>query len=326
MGGVIPQLSSDAPARPRASDLLTADHPLRPFPPLHPRRFAVWFRALVFAGVLAGTGVVLGFGLMFAVLLRNSGTSVWVYPVTELVATVVAFVVLLRVEARRPVELAPQRIGGLAGGLALGAVLMTAVIAVLFVLGSYRIIGTHPDYQVWPDLLSAGLTAAIAEEIAFRAVLFRLLEELLGTWGGIAASAAIFGLAHLSNPDATLWGAIAIALEAGVLFAALYALTRSLWWTIGLHFSWNMLQGPVFGSVVSGSGVGRGWLQAQFSGPDWLTGGAFGIEASVVSVALLTLTGAALLHVIFHQGLAVQPYWVRRRRLLAAASVDAASS
>lgn len=325
MGRVIPQLPRDAPARPRASDLLSADHPLRPFPPLHRRRFAVWFRALVFMAVLAGTGVVLGFGLTFAVLLSNSGSSLWVFPVTELAATVVAFVVLLRVEARHPVELAPQRIGGLAGGLALGAVLMSAVIAVLFVLGSYRIIGTDPDYQVWLDLLSAGITAAIAEEIVFRAVLFRLLEELVGTWGAIAASAAVFGLAHLSNPNASLWGAIAIALEAGVLFAALYALTRSLWWTIGLHFSWNMLQGPVFGSAVSGSGVGRGWLQAQFSGPDWLTGGAFGVEASVVSVALLTLVAAALLHVIFHQELAVKPSWVRHRYLRDSASVAAAS-
>lgn len=321
MAAVIPVVPAEHPARPRVIDQLTGDHPLRPFPPLHRWRFAVWLRFLVFVVVAFGVGLGLGGALIVGLFTPSGRTPFWVFSVTELVATIVAFVALLLLEGRRPVELAPRRIVGLAGGLALGAVLLTTVIGVLFVLGSYRIVGTNPGYDVWPALLSAGITAAIAEEILFRAVLFRLFEEILGTWGALALSALIFGMAHLSNPDATLWGAIAIALEAGVLFAALYAVTRSLWWTIGLHFSWNMLQGPVFGSAVSGSGAASGWFQAQFSGPVWLTGGQFGIEASVVSVALLTLLGAALMHVIFHQGLAVAPYWVRKRRSAATASV-----
>lgn len=321
MAAVIPVVPAEHPARPRAIDQLTGDHPLRPFPPLHRWRFAVWLRFLVFFAVAIGVGLGLGGALIVGFSTSSGRTPFWVFSVTELVATIVAFVALLFLEARRPVELAPRRIVGLAAGLVLGAVLLTAVIAVLFVLGAYRIVGTNPGYDVWPALLSAGITAAIAEEILFRAVLFRLFEELVGTWGALAVSALIFGMAHLSNPDATVWGAIAIALEAGVLFAALYAVTRSLWWTIGLHFAWNMLQGPVFGSAVSGSGAASGWFQAQFSGPDWLTGGQFGIEASVVSVALLTLVGAALMHVIFHQGLAVAPYWVRKRRSAPSASV-----
>ena len=312
---MIPPVPADHPARPRSVDLLTADHPLRPFPPLHRWRFAVWLRFLVFVAVLLGLGFVLGGALIFGFSDPRGHTAFWVYPTTELVATILAFVVLAVIEARKPIEVAPRRLGGLAGGAALGAVLLMSVLGVLFLVGAYRIVGINPAYDVWPDLLWVGITAGIAEEILFRAVLFRLFEELLGTWGGLALSAAIFGLSHLSNPDATLWGAIAIALEAGVLFGALYAVTRSLWWTIGLHFSWNMLQGPVFGSVVSGSGAASGWFQAQFTGSDWLTGGQFGIEASVVSVALLTLLGAALMHVIFHQDLAVKPYWVRKRHL-----------
>lgn len=264
---------------------------------------------------MAATQGLLLFSVLASFILTNKSAPPWLLSLFEPAAAIFAFVVLLRMEARRPVELAPRRLGGLGYGLALGVVLMTAVIGVLAVVGSYRILGTNPEYQVWSDLVSAGFAAAIAEEILFRAVLFRLAEELLGTWGGIAVSAAAFGVAHLSNQDGSLWGAIAIALEAGVLFAALYAVTRSLWWTIGLHFGWNMMQGPVFGSVVSGSPVGAGWLQVEFTGPVWLTGGSFGIEASVVSVALLTLVGAALLHVIYHQGLTVQPYWVRRREL-----------
>jgi membrane protease YdiL (CAAX protease family) len=322
MGLVIPLLPADHPARPRGVDLLTDDHPLRPFPPLHRCRFAAWLRLLVF--VVVGIAAMFGIAKVLAAAIATPGwwARWWVSPVTELIAAIAAFVVLLLLEGRRPVELAPRRLAGLAGGLVLGAVLLSAVIGALFVLGSYRIVGTNPGYNVWPALLSAGVTAAVAEEIAFRAVLFRLFEEVVGTWGALGASALLFGAAHLSNPDATLWGAIAIALEAGVLFAALYAVTRSLWWTIGLHFSWNMMQGPVSGSAVSGSGAASGWFQAQFTGPEWLTGGEFGIEASVVSVALLTLVGAALMHVIFRQSLAVRPYWARRRVLASRPEAD----
>lgn len=315
MGLVIPLLPADHPARPRVIDLLTEDHPLRPFPPQHRWRFAVWLRLVVFVVAAIAFGFGIAKGLSAAISTPGWWARWWVSPVTELVAAILAFVLLLLLEGRRPVELAPRRLGGLAGGLALGVVLLCAVIGVLFVIGSYRIVGTNPGYNVWPALVSAGFTAAIAEEILFRAVLYRLFEELVGTWGALGFSAVLFGAAHLSNPDATLWGALAIALEAGVLFAALYAVTRSLWWTIGLHFSWNMMQGPVFGSAVSGSGSASGWFQAQFTGSEWLTGGEFGIEASVVSVALLTLVGAALMHVIFRQGLAVRPYWTRRRVL-----------
>jgi hypothetical protein len=139
---------------------------------------------------------------------------------------------------------------------------------------------------------------------------FRLL-----TFASVGVSAVSFGAAHLSNPGATAWGATAIALEAGLLFAALYAVTRSLWWCIGLHFAWNMLQGPVYGSVVSGSGSAAGWLRADFNGPAWLTGGQFGIEASVVAATLLTAVAVWLLVTLHREALAVRPGWVRRYRL-----------
>ncbi len=239
----------------------------------------------------------------------------WVMRLAVLFAAVAAYAVLLWVEQRRPVELAPRRWGGLGWGLLLGTGLCTAVILVLFVAGAYRVVGVNAGYHVLPALISTGLVAAVAEEIAFRGVLFRLSEDLFGTWAAVGISALVFGLAHLTNPGATLWGAVAIALEAGVLFAAVYVVTRSLWWCMGLHFAWNMVQGPVYGSVVSGSGSAAGWLRAQFDGPAWLTGGQFGIEASVVSVVLLTSISVWLLLVVRREGLAVRPVWVRRHIL-----------
>lgn len=316
---MIPTLPPGHPARLRPADLLPADQPFKPVPPVHRWRFSSWVRLLVFIAAAGATAT----GLVLLGLVRPVGDLVarnyWLISLVELGAAVVGYAVLLLVEKRRPVELSPRRWGGLGWGLLLGAGLCALVIGLLAVVGSYRVVGVDAGYQVLPALVTAGVVAAIAEEIAFRGVLFRIGEDVFGTWGAVALSTVVFGLAHLSNPDATLWGAVAIALEAGVLFAALYAVTRSLWWTMGLHFAWNMMQGPVFGSAVSGSGRASGWLRAEFTGPDWLTGGSFGIEASVLTVVLLTAVGVWLLRVVHRERLAVSPVWVRRRRLREAA-------
>jgi len=302
-------------ARLRVQDLLPADQPTKPRPPQRRWRYSPGIRALVFvAGLVVATVLVVLIGRM-PIIAEAAASNWWLVRLTELFVVLAAYLVLLWIEQRRPLELSVRRIGGLGWGLLLGTGLLLAVIGVLFTVGSYRVVGVNPSYSIVPDLLSVGLVAAVAEEIAFRGVLLRLIEDALGTWAAIGIGGLSFGLAHLSNQDATLWGALAIALEAGLLFSALYVVTRSLWWCMGLHFAWNVLQGPVFGSAVSGSGTASGLLIAQFSGPDWLTGGSFGIESSVVSVVLLTAVGVWLLWVIHREGIAVAPGWVRRRRL-----------
>ncbi|HET7724094.1 MAG TPA: CPBP family intramembrane glutamic endopeptidase [Propionibacteriaceae bacterium] len=306
-------------ALPRAADLLPADEPLRTWPPVRRWRFSPGVRLLAFVVAVAlVVGVLVGGALLVDPRLLRSWLLV---RLAELVAVVAGFAGLMVVERRRPVELALRRWTGLLWGLLLGTVLCSVVIGILAALGSYRVLGINAGYQFWPALVSTGLVAAVAEELAFRGVLFRLAEDVLGTWASLALSAVVFGLSHLGNPDATLWGAVAIALEAGLLFAALYAVTRSLWWTMGLHFAWNIVEGPVYGSVVSGSGGASGFLRAQFTGPDWLTGGSFGIEGSVLTVALLTAVGVWLLVLIHRRSLAVSPFWVRRRVLRARTDV-----
>ena len=98
---------------------------------------------------------------------------------------------------------------------------------------------------------------------------------------------------HLVNPDATLWGAIAIAIEAGCMLAACYAATRNLWVPIGLHFGWNFAAGGIFSTVVSGNGASQGLLDATTSGPALLTGGDFGPEASLYTVVAGVLADRA---------------------------------
>jgi len=235
----------------------------------------------------------------------------------ELFAVVVAFLVVTMVTETRvwPLEIEPRRFLGLFKGMALGVILVSLCIGVLALLGVYRVTGTNPNYNPWLDILSMGVVAAVAEELAMRGGLFRLSEEGLGTWGATILSGLVFGMMHIANPEATLWGAMAIAIEAGILFAAIYAITRSLWWCIGLHFAWNITQGAVFGSIVSGTGDQQSWLVSQWTGPEILTGGRFGLEASIVPVILLGGLGIGLLIYAQRKGIMVAPIWARKKVL-----------
>ncbi len=198
------------------------------------------------------------------------------------------------IERRPATELSkPRAVRELGAGMLLGALLLALTIGVLAVLGVYQVTGSNG----WAPVIAtvpAFILAAVLEEVVMRGIVFRILEQWLGSWIALACSAALFGLLHLLNPGATLLNAGAVMLEAGVMLAAAYMLTRRLWLCIGIHFAWNFTQGGIFSAAVSG-GVTTGLLQARFVGPQWLTGGAFGAEASVVAVVLCGAAGVLLL-------------------------------
>lgn len=99
-------------------------------------------------------------------------------------------------------------------------------------------------------------------------------------------SAAIFGGLHLLNENATVFGAIAVMLQAGLMLGAAFMATRRLWLPIGIHFAWNFMQSGLFGIAVSGTKAQDGLFKSSLTGPDILTGGSFGVEGSIVTIAL----------------------------------------
>ncbi len=172
-------------------------------------------------------------------------------------------------------------------GAGVGAAYLCASVGILAVLGGYRITGVAFAGPALAGGLLLHFLVGVFEETLFRGILFRFLEEGLGSWIALTLTALFFGLSHLSNPNATVWSAIAIALEAGVSIGAAYMATRSLWFAMGLHTAWNFLQGNIFGVAVSGNGAPTDSLfRPLIQGNPWLTGGAFGIEASVITVVL----------------------------------------
>ena len=221
---------------------------------------------------------------------------------------------LVRLIERRPVtELALPGMGKELGiGLIIGAGLYTASVLVLIVMDIYKIQGLNPVSYMLPAVVMA-LSAAVFEELLFRGVLFRIVEEWLGSWISLVVSSMVFGLVHLMNPTATLTGAIFIAVEAGILLGAAYMLTRRLWMSMGFHAAWNYTQSGIFSGVVSGGDADPGLIKDTITGPALLTGGQFGLEASVIAALFCTTTGVILTIMAVRRGHVVQPFWKRPR-------------
>ena len=202
---------------------------------------------------------------------------------------------------------------GLGIGAGFGLLLFSLIVGIAALFDVYNIVGPGGTGQVIPSLIAIAILPGFTEELLFRGILFRFLEKFGGSWFALALTSALFGLAHIFNDNATALSSFAIAIEAGVLLGGAYMLTRSLWMPIGLHAAWNFTQGEIYDVPVSGFDQ-QGLVTAQLSGPELLSGGAFGLEASVIAMLLATAAGVWLVVRAVRAGQVVRPWWVERRR------------
>ena len=217
-----------------------------------------------------------------------------------------------KVEKREPDELArPNAWQEAAIGCAIGFGLMTAITSILWILGYYQVEGVNSMAVLFLPFFGA-LFTGFFEEFLFRGIIFRIINNSLGSWLALLLSALIFGFAHAANPNATLYSSGAIALEAGILLSAGYLFTRRLWMVIGLHFAWNFTLGGILGIVVSGVKA-EGLLQSTLEGPALLTGRDFGAETSIIAVVICLLAGIFFLWQARQRGNFIRPYWRREK-------------
>jgi len=223
-----------------------------------------------------------------------------------------AYISFVRVvERRRPDELARDGAAReVAIGFAIGGALFSGTMLAIC-LGASCAIRAGDGLAAAGVALAWAISAAVFEELAIRGVLFRIVEESLGTWLAILLSAAIFGALHGMNPNATVVGCAAIGIEAGILLAAAFVYARRLWLPIGLHMAWNFTETGVFGSAVSGNPM-RGLAATTTSGPELVTGGEFGPEASIPAVVLCLAVACVLLVLAHRRGRLIPPVWRRR--------------
>jgi membrane protease YdiL (CAAX protease family) len=170
-----------------------------------------------------------------------------------------------------------------------------------------KIVGYNLPGVMIPVLIMS-LQAGIYEEIMTRGVLFRIVEDGLGTWWSVLISAMIFGFLHIWNPNATVFSSLSIAMTAGVVLALFYVLTRKLWVPIGIHIAWNFTLGGIYGAAVSG-GDTQGLIQAEINGSELLTGGEFGPEASIITVIFFLIIGIFLAWKAIKKGAIIKPSW-----------------
>jgi len=188
----------------------------------------------------------------------------------------------------------------LAAGIGIGSVQMLAIAALILLAG-----GVQFELDPAGGLAALGrgawlfAWAALLEELLFRGFVFQRLVDGIGAPLGIAAMTALFTLAHWGNPGmegSTLVAASVDLALGAVMLGLAWLRTGSLAFPIGLHFGWNWTQGSLLGFGVSGmSDVG--WLHPHLlAKPQWLTGGAFGPEASVFAVVVDLIVIALLWH------------------------------
>lgn len=242
-------------------------------------------------------------------------------PATTLLSVYLGYVgYVLLVERRRVRELHDRRAPAeLALGLGIGAGMIALVVGTLWLLGAYRVEGVG-SWSVLLVPLVATASTAVWEEIVFRGVLFRMIEEGLGTWIALVVSAAAFGAVHLGNENVSILAVATIAGVAGVFLAGVYILTRRLWLAIGAHYAVNLTQGPIFDLPVSGR-ERSGLLHSTLEGPELLTGGAFGIEGSLLTAAIGATAAVYVVWRAHDQGMFVRPLWRSEDRGVGTGSV-----
>jgi membrane protease YdiL (CAAX protease family) len=184
--------------------------------------------------------------------------------------------------------------GHLCLGLGIGVVSLVVVIAATMIFGGLRF---HPnsDFGSSAILVTLGVSfavfavAAAFEEALFRGYILQTFSRAGLAWMAIIMTSLVFAMFHLHNPGANWISSLNTAI-AGVWFGVAYLKTRDLWLPFGMHFIWNWVQGSIFGIEVSGlKDILRApLLQEVDSGPAWLTGGSYGIEASITCTVVLT--------------------------------------
>jgi membrane protease YdiL (CAAX protease family) len=233
----------------------------------------------------------------------------------DAVVSIVIFMLLCSlyvrfVEKRKAYEISREKsVVEFGLGFFISFALVGFMVLLMVLLGYYRVTELDSPQIIVDSFFFFGM-GAFLQVLAFRVVLFRLFEELLGSWFAFVLVAAIFGVAHFANPNAGLWSTLALIIS-DILLVAAFIYTRRIWLVWGIHMGWNFFQDGIFGMPNSGITSFQSWIQPAISGPEWITGGSFGIEASVIAVCLSLGVAIVILKMSINKKQIVSPAWKR---------------
>ncbi|MEQ1863559.1 MAG: type II CAAX endopeptidase family protein [Micropepsaceae bacterium] len=250
--------------------------------------------------------------LQSAFQLDATATSV-VRRVGILLSVLLAYWAYVRlIEGRRVHELyfAPASI---ANGVLSGVVLISITSVSLFALGIYEVTAVRGLQSGLQGVAGLIFVAAMLEEIAFRGVLFQILESAWGTVPALWVQSFIFAVLHLANiEDVASHQEMITTVVSGTLIGAfwtvMFVYSRNLWVVGTHHAAWN------FSIILTGlplSGI-ETWrtvapLESRYNGPPWLTGGVFGPEDSVITIVVVAIGIAVLFYLARENGRLINP-------------------
>lgn len=193
-------------------------------------------------------------------------------------------------------------------GVILGLLLQSLTILVIYLQGGYSVVSVNPvSYLILP--LSMGITSGVVEEIIIRGIIFRIIEEKLGSYWALFISALLFGMLHIANPNSSFLMALGLSVQAGLLLGVAFIFSRNLWFPIAIHFAWNFSQSGIFGAAVSGGAISKTLVTAEITGENWFTGGNFGPEGSIQATLFCLVAAIILLILSCKNGRIISPYW-----------------
>lgn len=168
-------------------------------------------------------------------------------------------------------------------GLAMGFTAIGGIFFILFIVGAYSSGPPHPSWAIVFAVVSMTMFVFF-EEVLFRGVLYRILEDWRGTVTALLISAVVFGLTHITNAAVGPLG-ISSAVFGGALMGILFTWTRRLWVPTAFHIAWNLGQVLLLGNVSGEQGF-VGLFDGRVTGPRLLVGSAFGVEDSLLGAGM----------------------------------------
>ena len=211
-------------------------------------------------------------------------------------------------EKRRAEEIAvsPSALKEISLGGILGLFMITLVMSLMWMTGHFTISGIDRTAPLFQSFLFHSFFAFL-QDIVYFAILFRIIEKSLGSWIAILVASLVFGFKHLLFPGYTLWSVFAQTLEAGLLFTALFILSRRIWLICGFHVIWNFVQ---YGFIMGFDAEGLTPLFiCDFAGSNLITGMPVGLEASIITFCMGTALGIYLLKKAHRKGNFIRPFW-----------------
>ena len=216
-------------------------------------------------------------------------------------------------ENRKPLEYSKNGwLKELSLGLLLGSGLIIIQVVILKIINVYHINQIAFTTSVVNILLISVITGFL-EELLNKGIIFRLLEEGLGSIIGAIIVSLEVGITHITNTGATAFSTIAVSLQFGLMLTFIYMITRRLWLVTGFHFAWNFTMGGIFGINVSGLDT-DGIISSSLEGHDLITGGDFGIEATIQAVVICLIITIALAYYIIKNKIYNKPIWLKREK------------